>query len=87
MSSPNSYQGKNLTGIARHVRDLAADIHANIQQWNSLHLQGVIYVKNIIQEKQGKNYYSKTLQDLCDKLENICDNLVSVSFKFLHCII
>ncbi|XP_032672287.1 cyclin-dependent kinase 2-interacting protein [Odontomachus brunneus] len=75
LSSPNSYHGKNLTGIARHVRDLAADIHANIQQWNTLHLQGITCIKTITQEKQTKNYYSRTLQDLCDNLESICDSL------------
>ncbi|KAL0129780.1 hypothetical protein PUN28_001796 [Cardiocondyla obscurior] len=73
-SSPKSSQGRNLTGTARLVRDLAADIHANIQQWNNLHLQGVDCLKDITQEKQDKNY-SETLQDLCDKLENICDTL------------
>ncbi|XP_011154427.1 cyclin-dependent kinase 2-interacting protein [Harpegnathos saltator] len=75
--SPNWNQGKNLTGLARHIRDLVADIHTNIQQWNSLHLQGIICIKNITQEKQANNYYSTILQDLCDKLENICDNLDS----------
>ncbi|EFN88078.1 Cyclin-dependent kinase 2-interacting protein, partial [Harpegnathos saltator] len=77
---------KNLTGLARHIRDLVADIHTNIQQWNSLHLQGIICIKNITQEKQANNYYSTILQDLCDKLENICDNLVSVPFKYFYII-
>ncbi|XP_071568561.1 cyclin-dependent kinase 2-interacting protein-like [Temnothorax nylanderi] len=74
LTSPKSFQGRNLTGTARLVRDLAADIHANIQQWNKLHLLGVAYLKDITQEKCDKNY-SENLQDLCDKLENICDNL------------
>lgn len=73
-----------MTGVPRHVRDLAADIHSNIQQWNSLYLQGITYIRSIAQEKQGKNYYSKTLQDLCDKLENICDGLVSIFFKYFY---
>lgn len=80
LSSPKLFQGKNLTGTARLVRDLAADIHANIQQWNNLQLQGVAYLKDITQEKRDKNY-SETLQDLCEKLENVCDNLVNVFFK------
>lgn len=84
MSSPNSYHGKNFTGIARHVRDLAADIHANIQQWNTLHLQGITCIKTITQEKQAKNYYSRTLQDLCDNLESICDSLVNIFFKYFY---
>jgi len=76
LSSPKSFQGRNLTGTARLVRDLAADIHANIQQWSNLHIQGITYLKDITQEKHNKNY-SESLQDLCDKLENICDNLVN----------
>jgi len=74
LSSPKSFQGKNLTGAMRLVRDLAADIHANIQQWNNLHIQGIAYLKDITQGKCDKNY-SDTLQDLCDKLETVCDNL------------
>ncbi|XP_026827599.1 cyclin-dependent kinase 2-interacting protein [Ooceraea biroi] len=73
-------QGKNITGIARHVRDLTADIHANIQQWNGLNLQGIDYLKLIIHEKQDKGY-SENLQDLCDKLENICNNLDDIVKK------
>ncbi|XP_011706365.1 PREDICTED: uncharacterized protein LOC105461560 isoform X2 [Wasmannia auropunctata] len=72
--SPKSFQGRNLTGIVRLVRDLAVDIHANIHQWNNLHIQGITYIKDITQEKHNKNH-SEILQDLCDKLENICDNL------------
>ncbi|XP_076247228.1 cyclin-dependent kinase 2-interacting protein-like [Calliopsis andreniformis] len=75
--SPKSTLGKNLTGSARHVRDLAADIHANIQQWNTAHLQGVTLLKNITQEKQNETY-SQNLQELCDKLENICEILDNV---------
>lgn len=81
LSSPKSFQGRNLTGTIRRIRDLAADIHANIQQWNNLHIQGITYLKDITQEKHDKNY-SKILQDLCDKLENICDNLVNFSLFF-----
>jgi len=87
LSSPKSFQGRNLTGTVRLIRDLVADIHANIQQWNNLHIQGITYLKDITQEKYNKNY-SETLQDLCDKLENICDNLVNFFFflVFFYCI-
>ncbi|XP_050450046.1 cyclin-dependent kinase 2-interacting protein-like isoform X1 [Cataglyphis hispanica] len=74
LPSHKSYQGKNLTGTERFVYDLAADINANIQQWNSFHIEGITYLKNIIQVKRDKNY-SVILQDLCDKLENVCDSL------------
>ncbi|EFN70442.1 Cyclin-dependent kinase 2-interacting protein [Camponotus floridanus] len=77
LPSHKSFQGKNLTGTECFVYNLAADIHANIQQWNSFHIQGVNYLKNIIQVKRDKNY-SVVLQDLCDKLENVCDNLDSI---------
>ncbi|XP_003706698.2 cyclin-dependent kinase 2-interacting protein [Megachile rotundata] len=72
--SPRSGQGKNLTGYVRHIRDLAADIHGNIQNWNALHLQGVTLLKTITQLKQDESY-PQDLQELCDKLENICDAL------------
>lgn len=67
-------QGKNLTGSARHVRDLTADIHASIQQWNTLHLQGVTLLRNITGAKQDESY-SPSLQELCDKLEAVCNGL------------
>lgn len=75
LSHAKSTQGRNLTGSARHIRDLIADIHKNIQIWNTLHLEGIILLKNIIQIKQDDSY-SEILQEQCDKLENICDSLV-----------
>ncbi|XP_043258351.1 uncharacterized protein LOC122400773 [Colletes gigas] len=67
--SAKTAQGKNLVGSARHVRDLAADIHANIQQWNETHLQGDHCGKscqdrtshennNIFREKYGQIIYN-----------------------------
>ncbi|XP_033340623.2 cyclin-dependent kinase 2-interacting protein isoform X1 [Megalopta genalis] len=70
-------QGRNLVGSARHIRDMAADIHTIIQQWNTAHLQGVALLKDITQEKQNTSY-SQVLQELCDKLEHICDALVII---------
>ncbi|XP_026670418.1 cyclin-dependent kinase 2-interacting protein-like isoform X2 [Ceratina calcarata] len=70
-------QGRNLTGSARHIRDLTADIHASIQQWNTLHLQGVTLLKNITLAKQDESY-SPSLQELCDELEIICNGLDDV---------
>ncbi|XP_053978856.1 cyclin-dependent kinase 2-interacting protein-like [Hylaeus anthracinus] len=75
--SPKPAQGRNLVGSARHIRDLTADIHANIQQWNTAHLQGLVLLKEVTLEKRDKSY-SQTLQELCDKLENICDSLETV---------
>ncbi|CAL7943540.1 unnamed protein product [Xylocopa violacea] len=77
LSPGKATQGKNLTGSARHMRDLTADIHANIQQWNTLHLQGISLLENITQAKQDESY-SQVLQELCDKLETICNTLDNI---------
>ncbi|XP_070168433.1 cyclin-dependent kinase 2-interacting protein-like [Polyergus mexicanus] len=74
LPSHKSFQGKNLTGTERFIYNLAADIYANIKQWNIFHIKGVTYLRNIIQVKHDKNY-SVILQDLCDKLENVCNSL------------
>ncbi|XP_050450047.1 uncharacterized protein LOC126850775 isoform X2 [Cataglyphis hispanica] len=76
LPSHKSYQGKNLTGTERFVYDLAADINANIQQWNSFHIEGITYLKNIIQDgiirnlEQIKNQLKVTtvLQETTNKL-------------------
>ncbi|XP_076282273.1 cyclin-dependent kinase 2-interacting protein-like isoform X2 [Lasioglossum baleicum] len=77
IQSVKPMQGKNLVGSARHIRDLAADVHASIQEWNAAHLQGVELLKDITQEKQSTSY-SQHLQELCDKLEHVCDALDDV---------
>ncbi|XP_076182405.1 cyclin-dependent kinase 2-interacting protein-like isoform X2 [Ptiloglossa arizonensis] len=84
-SSAKPPQGRNLVGSARHIRDLVADIHANIQEWNTAHLQGVTLLKHIMLEKRDESY-SQTLQELCDNLENVCDesvvkNLAQITHK------
>lgn len=60
------------------MRDLAADIHANIQQWNSVHLKGLSLLKSITQEKQDESY-SQILQELCNQLEDVCDTLDNIA--------
>lgn len=67
----------NLTGNARIVRDLAATIHASIQQWNNVHLDGLSLLKAITQLKTNTGY-PKGLEYLCDDLEKNCDKLVSI---------
>lgn len=42
-SSPN----KNLTGLPRVARDIAADVYNNIQKWNNKHVDGADIVKDI----------------------------------------
>ncbi|XP_011496929.1 PREDICTED: cyclin-dependent kinase 2-interacting protein-like [Ceratosolen solmsi marchali] len=64
--------GKNLTGNVRIVRDLATDIHSSIQQWNVIHLNGIIILKNIANIKIDKTY-PEELKGLCEDLGKICD--------------
>ncbi|KAG7200313.1 hypothetical protein KM043_017777 [Ampulex compressa] len=74
-------EAKNLTGITRHVKDLAAIIHANIQEWNSNHLRGLTLLKNIVEEHDGESC-SQVLQELCDKLEAVCNALDDIVNNF-----
>ncbi|KAL2720949.1 cyclin-dependent kinase 2-interacting protein-like isoform X1 [Vespula squamosa] len=81
-----SLKGKNLTGTVRHLRDLTADVHRIIQQWNNSTLEGINILKSIIQEKSNKNYTIQ-LQDYCDNLEEIChtlSNLVKALERIVH---
>lgn len=77
LSQTKSIQGRNLTGSARHIRDLVADIHKNIQIWNSLHLEGITLLNNITRAKQDESY-SEILQEQCDKLEIVCKELDNI---------
>ncbi|XP_048514465.1 cyclin-dependent kinase 2-interacting protein-like isoform X2 [Athalia rosae] len=67
-------QRGNLTGNPRLVRDIAADIHSSIQQWNNVHLHAVPILKNICQLKIDEKF-PDGLQDLCDILEKDCQTL------------
>ncbi|XP_066581306.1 cyclin-dependent kinase 2-interacting protein [Prorops nasuta] len=67
-------QGKNLTGIPRILRDMAVDVHNNIQQWNNLHLRGLSILKTICYLKSAE-VYTQDVQGQCDKLEEICSSL------------
>ncbi|XP_046431900.1 cyclin-dependent kinase 2-interacting protein-like [Neodiprion virginianus] len=77
-------QRGNLTGTPRRVRDIAADIHSSIQQWNSVHLHAVPILKNICQIKVDEKY-PDGLQDSCDVLEVDCNALdeIVASLKLL----
>ncbi|OXU26736.1 hypothetical protein TSAR_013201 [Trichomalopsis sarcophagae] len=65
-------QGTNLTGNPRLVRDIAAEIHSSIQQWNALHLNGVSLLKTITRLKVDQSY-PEELKTPCEDLEKICD--------------
>ncbi|XP_046749049.1 cyclin-dependent kinase 2-interacting protein [Diprion similis] len=77
-------QRGNLTGAPRRVRDIAADIHSSIQQWNSVHLNAVPILRDICRLKVDEKY-PDGLQELCDTLEEGCyalDEIVA-SLKLL----
>lgn len=81
-----SQTGKNLTGTARHLRDLAADVHGIIQRWNDKTLEGMDILKCIAEEKSDETFTIQ-LQDYCDKLENVCsslDDLIKNLEKIVH---
>ncbi|CAD6222623.1 GSCOCG00001059001-RA-CDS, partial [Cotesia congregata] len=73
ITSPKATQ-KNLTGNSRIVKDLAADIHGDIQKWNGIHLHGLSIIKSITAMKTDDSF-SEGLQDLCDQLEEDVDQL------------
>ncbi|XP_071858392.1 cyclin-dependent kinase 2-interacting protein-like [Bombus fervidus] len=81
LTHTKSRQGRNLTGSTRHIRDLIADIHKNIQMWNTLLLEGVKLLNIITQAKQDESY-SEILQEQCDKLEIVCDGLDDIVKNF-----
>ncbi|XP_074099457.1 cyclin-dependent kinase 2-interacting protein-like [Cotesia typhae] len=76
ITSPKAPQ-KNLTGNSRIVKDLAADIHGDIQKWNGIHLHGLSIIKSITAMKTDDSF-SEGLQDLCDQLEGDVDQLDSI---------
>ncbi|KAL1138412.1 hypothetical protein AAG570_008476, partial [Ranatra chinensis] len=77
----------NLTGTPRKVRDLTADLFNGIQEWNKQQLLGMEVLSNIshIKLHNGKTkdgvetHYPPGLQDLCDKLNGICNSMCGVA--------
>ncbi|XP_056645714.1 cyclin-dependent kinase 2-interacting protein-like [Diorhabda sublineata] len=70
--SPN----KNLTGSARVIRDIVADIYNNIQNWNNYHIKGSQAIKRIILLKsENINKYSNELEDAINDLYVITKHL------------
>lgn len=67
---------RNLTGVARVARDIAADVHNNIQKWNGYHVKGASVVKNIakILSDQPRKLTSD-VEKLTIELRSIVDNL------------
>lgn len=78
-------QKGNLTGNARVIRDLVADLHNHIQAWNRYHLEGYRVLRNIADmkgpilkasEMQNREpTYPEGLQALIDELLSICGKM------------
>lgn len=47
VASPATPGQGQLTGIARTVRDAAADLHRSVNQWNDLHISGLRLLQTI----------------------------------------
>lgn len=71
-SPANSASHRNLTGLPRTVRDIAADIYNNIQQWNTLHIKGSTIIKEIVNLKSNsKKNYPDGLEELSNVLYEV----------------
>lgn len=67
---------KNLTGLPRVAKDIAADVYNSIQKWNDSHIKGASIVKKIIQIKcEGKTSYPSGLEELIGELDDIIHKL------------
>lgn len=67
---------RNLTGVARVVRDIAADVHNNIQKWNGYHIKGASIVKDIAKNLSDEpRKLTSDVEKLTIELRSIVDNL------------
>lgn len=67
---------RNLTGLPRVARDIAADVYNNIQKWNDYHIKGANVIKEIglLLSDNPKNF-SPALETHTNKLHDIVQNL------------
>lgn len=77
---------RNLTGLPRVARDVAADVHNNIQKWNDQHNIGARLVKNIVSIKADSPdtlppQLEPVLKDLYDVVQNL--SIYSKALEFL----
>ncbi|XP_014242463.1 cyclin-dependent kinase 2-interacting protein [Cimex lectularius] len=78
-----SWTQKNLTGIARQLKDNSADLYNCVQRWNQHHLAGMKVLNNIRDlkcsaiEKKAENLdlYPEGLQKLCYTLSDLFDQM------------
>ncbi|VEN49906.1 unnamed protein product [Callosobruchus maculatus] len=74
IASPSSQ--KNLTGVPRVVRDLAADLYNTIQKWNRIHIRGALLCKQIaICKADQPSEYSPELEILTNDLYECVEEL------------
>lgn len=73
-ASPN----KNLTGLPRVAKDIAADVHNNVQKWNEKHVSGAQLLKKICvlksnntQPQQYPTGLEPLINELCDCVQNL----------------
>ncbi|KRT79142.1 hypothetical protein AMK59_6621 [Oryctes borbonicus] len=67
---------KNLTGLPRVAKDIAADVYNSIQKWNDSHIQGASVVKQIINLKcNNKERYPNGLEELINELDEVVHRL------------
>lgn len=77
---------KNLTGLPRVAKDIAADVHNNIQKWNEKHVSGAQIIKKISVLKcnstqQFPNGLETLIGELFDVLQNL--NIYANALTFL----
>lgn len=75
----------NLTGNARRVRDLAADLYNLIQEWNTQHLLGVQILNTLTSMKlpvlieggaeDNSQIYPEGLQEQCEQLNEVVQEM------------
>lgn len=67
---------RNLTGLPRVARDIAADVYNNIQKWNDYHIKGANVIKEIGQLlSEDPRNLSPALETNTNKLHDIVQNL------------
>lgn len=67
---------RNLTGLPRVAKDIAADVYNNIQKWNDLHIQGAQTVKEIAgQITSNQMKLTPEIENLTEQLHDVLQNL------------
>lgn len=79
--SPAAISGqKNLTGLPRVARDIAADVYNNIQKWNDCHITGSKITRDIVQLKSNsETTYPEGLENFTTDLHEIVQKLSGIS--------